>query len=321
MRLDGRFRDAELIGDLLVEQAFRQHHQHPHLLRGQRHQPVAQARHVRIGGGCEIGVRRHPDVAIHHLHDRVAQRLDPEPLGNEPGGAEIQRPADGAAIVAGGHDHHRDRRILRAQVNQAGEAGDPRHRQIEQDQIDIGILLQQRGQFLERSGFVDLRRGHDACNRLPQRIAKQRMVIGNDEVGAGSGSHLFLARGLRQTRDRFMGLPGEFSAAIVLCRAVACKRTISPCDKAVNPVGLCAAIGRHVEQRSCADSSASEQCRGPKVLLGEVSRRCYREAKPMAQSGQVRRMGASFASTNSGSEPMTMAATAGRDVAHRRNDG
>ena len=50
MRLDGRFRDAELVGDLLVEQAFRQHHQHPHLLRRQRHQPVAQPRHVRIGG-------------------------------------------------------------------------------------------------------------------------------------------------------------------------------------------------------------------------------------------------------------------------------
>src|SRR6185503_16416441 len=31
MRLDGRLRHAELIGDLLVEQTLRQHHQHPHL--------------------------------------------------------------------------------------------------------------------------------------------------------------------------------------------------------------------------------------------------------------------------------------------------
>jgi hypothetical protein len=31
------------------------------------------------------------------------------------------------------------------------------------------------------------------------------MVIGNNEAGAGSGSHLFLAKGLRQTRDRFVG--------------------------------------------------------------------------------------------------------------------
>ena len=32
MRLDGRLRDAELVGDLLVEQPLRQHHQHPDLL-------------------------------------------------------------------------------------------------------------------------------------------------------------------------------------------------------------------------------------------------------------------------------------------------
>ena len=35
VRLDRRFRHAEFVGDLLVEQAFRQHHQHAHLLRGQ----------------------------------------------------------------------------------------------------------------------------------------------------------------------------------------------------------------------------------------------------------------------------------------------
>ena len=28
-------------------------------------------------------------------------------------------------------------------------------------------------------------RGHDARDRLPQRVAEQRMVIGNDEVGVG----------------------------------------------------------------------------------------------------------------------------------------
>src|SRR4030088_2003885 len=31
------------------------------------------------------------------------------------------------------------------------------------------------------------------------------MVIGNNEASAGSGSHLFLANGLRQTRDPFEG--------------------------------------------------------------------------------------------------------------------
>src|SRR3981189_1476907 len=45
----------------------------------------------------------------------------------------------------------------------------------------------------------------------------------------------------------------------------------------------------------------NQACRGPKVLLGEVSRRCYRKAKPMAQSGEVRRIGRGFALTISGS--------------------
>ena len=217
MRLDGRFRHAELVGDLLVEQAFRQHHQHPHLLRGQRHQPVAQPRHVRIGGGCEIDVGRNPDVAIHHFQDRVAQRLDPEALRDEPRGAEIQRSADRSDVVAGGDDHDGNRRILRAQINQAGEAADSRHRQVEQDQIDVGILLQQRGEFFERAGVVDFRRGHDARDRLSQRIAKQRMIVGNDEVRAGCGGHLFLAIRLRQTRDRFVeACEASFSQTIVL---------------------------------------------------------------------------------------------------------
>jgi hypothetical protein len=69
---------------------------------------------------------------------------------------------------------------LRAQINQSGKAADAGHRQIEQHHVDIGILLEQRGQFVERAGFVDLGRGHDACHRLPQRVAEQRMIVGND---------------------------------------------------------------------------------------------------------------------------------------------
>ena len=39
MRLDGRLRHAELVGDLFVEEAAGEHHQHSHLLRRQRGQP------------------------------------------------------------------------------------------------------------------------------------------------------------------------------------------------------------------------------------------------------------------------------------------
>ncbi|MET3316403.1 hypothetical protein ABIF41_008244 [Bradyrhizobium japonicum] len=127
-----------------------------------------------------------PDVPLHHLEDGVAQRLDAETLRDETGSAEIERAADRGAVVGGRDDHHRDRRILRAQIDQAGKAGDPGHRQIEQDQVDVGGLLQQLGQILERSGLVDPGRGQDARHRLPQRIAEQGMIIGNDEMGRGS---------------------------------------------------------------------------------------------------------------------------------------
>ena len=183
MRLDGGLGNTELVGDLLVEQPFRQHHQDPNLLRRQRHQAVTQARHVGIGRGRQVGVGGNPDVALHHLEDGIAQRLDAETLRNEPGGAEIERAADRGAVVGSRDDHHRDRRILRAQIDQAGKAGDPGHREVKQDQVDVGGLFQQLGQILERSGLVDPCRGQDARHRLPQRIAEQGMVIGNDEMG------------------------------------------------------------------------------------------------------------------------------------------
>src|SRR5882757_1854665 len=45
----------------------------------------------------------------------------------------------------------------------------------------------------------------------------------------------------------------------------------------------------------------AQQCSGPKVLLGELSRRCYLEFEaPCSRPAKDRRMGASFASINFG---------------------
>ncbi len=200
MRLDSGLGHAELVGDLLVEKALRQHHEDPYLLRRQRHQAVAQARHVGVAGCGQVGVGGNPDVAFHHLEDGVTQRLDAETLWNEAGGTEIERAADRGAVVGRRDDHDRNRRILRAQIDQTGKAGDPGHREVEQDQVDPGGLFQQPGQVLERSGLVDPGRREDTCHRLSQRIAEQGMVIGDDEMGVciGCCSHLFR----RPTKDR-----------------------------------------------------------------------------------------------------------------------
>ena len=80
VRLHRRLRDAELVGDLLVEQALRQHHQHPHLLRRQRRQPRHQVGGLGIGAGAEIDVRRRPTPPSNTRGDRVAHGLDAERL-------------------------------------------------------------------------------------------------------------------------------------------------------------------------------------------------------------------------------------------------
>ncbi len=57
---------------------------------------------------------------------------------------------------------------------------------VEQDQVDVGRLFQSLVRSSNRAGLVDLCRGPDARHRLPQRVAEQRMVIGNDEMGRRS---------------------------------------------------------------------------------------------------------------------------------------
>src|ERR1039458_575 len=123
------------------------------------------------------------------------------------------------------------------------------------------------------------------------------MVIGNDKAGGGSGSHLVLAKGCGKTRDRFfwasqanfplqLSTDGQSHASAQYC--LAAKRLISR--------RLCAATDESAGARSSGCDVWRMQIKlrkGPKVLLGELSRRCYREPKLMTQFGRVRGMGAS----------------------------
>jgi hypothetical protein len=77
MGFDRGFGDAELVGDLLVEQAAGQHHQHAHLLRRQRREPGEDIGACCIGPGADVDVRRHPDTAFQHPHDRGSDCFDP----------------------------------------------------------------------------------------------------------------------------------------------------------------------------------------------------------------------------------------------------
>src|ERR1700732_4547376 len=125
------------------------------------------------------------------------------------------------------------------------------------------------------------------------------MVVGNDEASADSGGHLLL------TGQRFL-------TSIVLLWTLACKQTVLPCNKAVNLLDLCAATEHDPEKwepvfrkimlkqsheivmrlsaiasrwanagaRSAFGICTFRSACGPKVLLGEVSPRCYLEREP-----------------------------------------
>jgi hypothetical protein len=68
---------------------------------------------------------------------------------------------------------------------------------------------------------------------------------------------------------------------------------------------LCAAIGPVPEHGPAALKVRIVQntaCRGPKVLLGDVSGRCYREAKPMVNPAKFGASG-ELCINDSGSDP------------------
>src|ERR1700683_5457045 len=89
-----------------------------------------------------------------------------------------------------------------------------------------------------------------------------------------------------------------------------------PCGKAVNRPRLCAATGgcgRVIAGRNIRHAQIKLR-KGPKVLLGELSRRCYREptSRDLAWPGRIQ--GSEICINDFGERTMTMAATAGRGV-------
>ena len=182
MRLDGRLRHAELIGDLLVEQPFGQHHQDPHLLRRQGREARKQRGGLGVRRRVEVDVGRRPHAALEHARDRVPHRLDAERLRDEARCAEIHAAANDRRLVIGRDDHHRHARILGAQIHQSGKAAHPRHGEIEQNEIDIGGAVEQGRYLLEGSGLGDIGRREQAGDCLAQCSAKQRMIVGNHQT-------------------------------------------------------------------------------------------------------------------------------------------
>src|SRR5436190_6009608 len=106
MRLDGRLGYAELEGDLLVEQALPQHHEHAHLLGRERREPRDQLRALSRRSAGQIDVGRQPHLAADDAADRLANALHGLRFRYEPRRAAVEALPDGGGVVAGGDDHH-----------------------------------------------------------------------------------------------------------------------------------------------------------------------------------------------------------------------
>ena len=81
------------------------------------------------------------------------------------------------------HDHHRQARIARAQLQQPLETVDARHVEVEQRQIEGLLPGQQLERFADRLGLdrVDIGIGHP--DGAVQRLAEQRVVVDDQESG------------------------------------------------------------------------------------------------------------------------------------------
>ncbi|MNV83412.1 hypothetical protein D3C71_1772160 [compost metagenome] len=119
MRLDGGFRNIQRIGDLLVQQAFRQHAQNPALLRRQRSEPADEISHVRIMLLFALTACRYPHIAFKNRANAIPDIVDARGFGNKTGSAEFDGPANSGRVVRCRNDDDGQAGKFRPQRHQA----------------------------------------------------------------------------------------------------------------------------------------------------------------------------------------------------------
>ena len=180
MGLDGRLGNVELPGDLFVEAAIPQHDEHLVLLGGEAGQLGGEIGPF-AGLGMEGDPLGHPVVPPDHRIEGADQLFHGDGLGNEAERAQAQHLLDDGGIL-GGRDHDDGEiRVMSAQIGQPLEAVGPRHLEIQQQQVDVGMFIEQVAQAvdgvsLQQSGVVD---GH--VHRLIEGAPKQGVVICDDD--------------------------------------------------------------------------------------------------------------------------------------------
>src|SRR6185295_11360372 len=84
---------------------------------------------------------------------------------------------------------HGDFRMLGPQIEQARDPVDARHRQVEQNEIDLTACSKPIGEFVKGAGLLHVGVLERGLQGLAQRPSKQWVVIDDDEL---VGGHLWI---------------------------------------------------------------------------------------------------------------------------------
>ena len=148
-------------------------------VRRQRRKPRDRGRGFGVGVAGEIDIRRRPHFTLQHAPDRLAHRSMPSVLGIKPDAPNsMQRRITAGSSLAETTTIGR-LGILRSQIHQTGKSTHAGHAEIEQDQITSRLPPRGLADIFEAAGFGDVNLFEHANDRLAQRAAEQRMVVGD----------------------------------------------------------------------------------------------------------------------------------------------
>src|SRR5262249_47760625 len=142
---------------------------------------------------------------------REQERLvEVEGLGEIVVGALLHRLDRRLHRPVGGHDHHLGIGTLRADLGEEGEAVEPRHADIEKDQIErLGFgLAESRRAVLHRGDLIA-----GAAEALLKDPAEAVFVVGDEDASIRHGGHSTLAPYLAMGRKHEKAVPTPVSLA------------------------------------------------------------------------------------------------------------
>jgi hypothetical protein len=114
-----------------------------------------------------------PENTSRSIHHHLARRR----FGYEAERTEVERPQDVVAVVQRRQDHDRDRGAALAQVGQNGEAVPIRQAEIKQDQVKVGVLLDESHRLTAIRRLQHNRVGIQFPYDAAQRVADQGVIV------------------------------------------------------------------------------------------------------------------------------------------------